>query len=181
MEVQFVLNTETYMKKLTHKYLVDKAYRESHKQQISERKRIWRESHKLHIAEWGMRYRAAIGKEKLANYGQTYREKNREKLLIKKKIWREKNPDKYRRILDRYDENHPDAVVAVRILNGGIRAKRIVKPKYCSACGKTGLIHGHHPDYSKPLEVVWLCPKCHTMAHRFSDAIGEALITRLVA
>jgi hypothetical protein len=27
------------------------------------------------------------------------------------------------------------------------------------------LVHGHHPDYSKRLEVVWLCSVCHAAVH----------------
>lgn len=27
-------------------------------------------------------------------------------------------------------------------------------------------IHGHHEDYKKPLEVVWVCFACHAIRHR---------------
>jgi len=44
----------------------------------------------------------------------------------------------------------------------------------CQRChGKPGkgrrnasLIEAHHNDYSKPLEVVWLCRDCHRLIHR---------------
>ena len=26
-------------------------------------------------------------------------------------------------------------------------------------------VHAHHRDYAKPLEVIWLCPKCHHRLH----------------
>ena len=35
----------------------------------------------------------------------------------------------------------------------------------CSVCGTTVNVHGHHPDYSKPLDVVWLCSKHHCEEH----------------
>ena len=31
-------------------------------------------------------------------------------------------------------------------------------------CGKIG--QAHHHDYSKPLDVIWLCPKHHSEAHK---------------
>ncbi len=50
----------------------------------------------------------------------------------------------------------------------------IVKPASCERCGaaplKTAHIHGHHHDYSKPLDVAWLCLACHGAAHRLTDA-----------
>jgi hypothetical protein len=33
----------------------------------------------------------------------------------------------------------------------------------CWVCGEKA--HGHHPDYDRPLEVVWLCPAHHKAAH----------------
>jgi hypothetical protein len=46
-------------------------------------------------------------------------------------------------------------------LNTAVQHGWVVKPTTCSECNKKSIIHGHHEDYSKPLEVQWLCPKCH--------------------
>ena len=35
----------------------------------------------------------------------------------------------------------------------------------CQVCGDTNS-QGHHDDYSKPLEVRWLCPQHHTEVHQ---------------
>lgn len=42
-----------------------------------------------------------------------------------------------------------------------IKAGNIVRPDHCSQCGVACYPDGHHNDYSKPLEVEWLCKKCH--------------------
>ena len=53
------------------------------------------------------------------------------------------------------------------IVGNAVRDKRLTKPKECCSCGKTNTrIHGHHCDYAKPLEVMWLCPKCHSAWHK---------------
>ncbi len=51
-----------------------------------------------------------------------------------------------------------------RYLMGRALLSGELKRKSCEKCGakKTD---GHHPDYSKPLEVVWLCRKHHKAAH----------------
>lgn len=51
-------------------------------------------------------------------------------------------------------------------VNNAIKAGRLLKPEICSRCNEIGNIHGHHADYSKPLEVEWLCTKCHGLHHR---------------
>lgn len=38
-------------------------------------------------------------------------------------------------------------------------------PQPCERCGATEDIHAHHADYSKPLEVEWLCRRCHKQEH----------------
>lgn len=39
-------------------------------------------------------------------------------------------------------------------------------PTNCSKCGVFGDVDGHHEDYSKPLEVLWLCRQCHANIHQ---------------
>lgn len=37
----------------------------------------------------------------------------------------------------------------------------------CRTCGDVRS-QAHHYDYKEPLEVFWLCAKCHMTAHKFS-------------
>ena len=39
------------------------------------------------------------------------------------------------------------------------------RPDLCLKCGLKRTIHAHHEDYSKPLDVVWLCISCHAKLH----------------
>ncbi len=36
----------------------------------------------------------------------------------------------------------------------------------CERCGNKCKLQKHHPNYSKPLEVVWLCSGCHGITRR---------------
>lgn len=59
------------------------------------------------------------------------------------------------------------------MVNNAVRDGRLKKEYSCSNCGITGVrIHGHHDDYSKPLDVRWLCSKCHMAWHKEN---GEGL------
>ncbi len=48
---------------------------------------------------------------------------------------------------------------------------RLVRPSLCEKCGKPPKrgrqILAHHDDYNKPLDVRWLCDKCHGKVHRY--------------
>lgn len=43
-------------------------------------------------------------------------------------------------------------------------ASGVLVPAPCVECGATPTV-GHHEDYTKPLDVVWLCPRCHVSLH----------------
>lgn len=49
------------------------------------------------------------------------------------------------------------------ILGNAVKAGKVV-PQPCFVCG--GKAEAHHPDYSEPLSVTWLCPEHHKAAHR---------------
>ena len=63
------------------------------------------------------------------------------------------------------------------IVDYAIRKGKLV-PQPCEACGTTAkringanYICAHHDDYNKPLEVRWLCQKCHYEWHKHKKAI----------
>lgn len=47
-----------------------------------------------------------------------------------------------------------------------VRIGVLSRPKTCSRCpNDRWQIQAHHDDYSKPLDVTWLCPDCHADEH----------------
>ncbi len=77
-----------------------------------------------------------------------------ERMEAKKRIWRRRNPEKFK----------ASRMVSERVFRGTIK-----KPTMCVDCLKATPkknLAGHHEDYSKPLEVEWLCPGCHKLRHR---------------
>lgn len=61
----------------------------------------------------------------------------------------------------------PERALATRLLNQAVRAGR-VKKLACEVCGDPKS-EGHHEDYTKPLDVIWLCRKHHRNAHRMME------------
>jgi hypothetical protein len=48
---------------------------------------------------------------------------------------------------------------------GSARQAGKIIPQPCEICGSTEKIEGHHDDYRKPLDVVWMCKKHHMEMH----------------
>lgn len=65
--------------------------------------------------------------------------------------------------LKNYAVNNKDAVRAKNAANNAVRDGKI-KREPCRVCGVFPA-HKHHPDYSKPLDVIWLCPQHHKDLH----------------
>jgi hypothetical protein len=42
-----------------------------------------------------------------------------------------------------------------------IRLGILVRPDACASCGRVCRPDAHHADYTKPLDVAWLCRRCH--------------------
>ena len=62
-----------------------------------------------------------------------------------------------------YYINHPGRRKANIALNNAVRDGRVIR-HLCLHCGDTET-EGHHPDYSRPLDVVWLCKPAHDQLH----------------
>lgn len=58
-----------------------------------------------------------------------------------------------------------EKIMARRLLNEAVRRGEVKKPDLCSRCRQDVKLSGHHADYSKPLEVEWLCYLCHAEIH----------------
>lgn len=70
--------------------------------------------------------------------------------------WRKLNPEKYK---------------AHVIAHNAIRDGKL-KREPCFMCGDEK-VHGHHVDYSKPLDVIWLCPTCHKRIHAYEELANK--------
>lgn len=81
-----------------------------------------------------------------------------------------KDRSKYRRLSSReLMEREPEKEAARRKLRNEVQKGRITKPSRCEDCQnpkEQRQLHGHHADYSKPLDVRWLCARCHGARHR---------------
>lgn len=78
----------------------------------------------------------------------------------------------FKRASKKYIQQHPDRRAANVILGNTVRDKRIQKEP-CEICNSIVNIHGHHEDYSKPLDVIWMCVQCHK-DHHFGKVRYEA-------
>lgn len=66
--------------------------------------------------------------------------------------------------LQNYKEKHTERYYAQKALGNAIRDGKITKMA-CFICGNEQ-VQGHHPDYSRPLDVIWLCVKHHNEIHK---------------
>lgn len=117
-------------------------FRLKNRDKINQRRRELREPKKKEINE----------KEKERRKNDL--EFNRKQRILQKK-WREKNSLKNKPKTD-----------AHKLVMFSIKLGFMKRPLICSECGIDCKPEGHHEDYSKPLDVIWLCKLCHKQRHR---------------
>ena len=70
---------------------------------------------------------------------------------------------------------------AQNILEKAVQKGIIQRKTVCECCGASGafsdavldgrsMVQAHHTDYNKPLDVIWLCQKCHHEWHKHNKA-----------
>jgi hypothetical protein len=53
-----------------------------------------------------------------------------------------------------------------------LQSGRLTKSESCETCGRQERNSGHHASYSKPLEIIWLCRRCHDQADDAARAMS---------
>lgn len=111
--------------------------------------------------------------ERLCAYQRTYRRNNRARL---REYFRDYGRRFYREVIQpasrRWQARNPEKLRAHRILWSAIRKGVVSVKDRCEDCGaarpvndrRSKHIEAHHCDYTKPLEVRWLCKPCHFKA-----------------
>lgn len=90
-----------------------------------------------------------LGREEVLRLGRESYEQNKDHKLDLAVIKREESPEQYQ---------------AYYLVRQAIRRGDLVRPTTCDNCGISCRPDAHHKDYLKPLEVTFLCRKCHVQA-----------------
>jgi hypothetical protein len=106
---------------------------------------------------------------------------NPEPTLIAAKQARKDDPERFKAIGQRsqqrhyakrhanvvaWNERNPAGYKAHIALNNAVALGKIERPDACQRCGEHTRVDGHHNDYSNPLQVEWLCRRCHVSIAR---------------
>jgi hypothetical protein len=84
--------------------------------------------------------------------------------------WRTKNSVIHNAANQKWRANNRAKTRAHKLLDEAVKNGDLERPDTCERCGlkSSRALHGHHRDYSRPLEVLWLCAKCHGAEHHGS-------------
>lgn len=92
---------------------------------------------------------------------EEWREKNRKRAAA----WRKKNQSKCSKIATEWKKRNPEKAACHAAMFWAIKSGALKRGEICESCGLMCKTFGHHDDYSKPLQVIWLCKSCHTKKH----------------
>jgi len=123
--------------------------------------------------KWGKEYRNT---PKYKAYIKDYKRKHRTRLNIlaniKRKEKRAENPKPFLEKEKRYRSKNLFKIRARVKVYDHIKQGKISRPDVCSRCGRVGKIEAHHADYSKPLDILWVCRPCHYKVHETIDELA---------
>ena len=106
-----------------------------------------------------------LNREKIKEYYHQYYLMNREKIKNYQQMNKETIKEYQKQYRKQSYHRNPEKHKARHKLNYAVKSGKIHKPLYCSSCEGDKHLEAHHTDYSKPLEVLWLCRSCHVDLH----------------
>lgn len=99
-----------------------------------------------------------------SDYNRERYASDRERFKSQVKRYRSENPDRELKTRLKACKKNPTARNAYKVVDAALRAGVITRPDVCYGCGCSSSEHrieAHHHDYSKSLDVIWLCTPCH--------------------
>jgi hypothetical protein len=132
-----------------------------------------RKTHALYNLDWAKKNRnrkleidrksRIKNKSKKKQMDREYYTLNKESILKYKKEWARRNKEKIKEYgKERYKKNRE--VHSARVL---ARRKVAISPgELCEVCQIRKAEQRHHKDYTKPLQVSFLCKECHNKIHK---------------
>jgi len=85
--------------------------------------------------------------------------------------WKITHKERVNVIKKRSNKKCPGRYKAREICHNAITSNKLTKQP-CVVCGKTE-VEAHHSDYTKPLDVDWLCKKHHSLWHKHCKPYDE--------
>ena len=91
-------------------------------------------------------------------------EQRRARSRERSRRWHRRHPERTLLRQHNWKATHPEAYAAHKVVVVAIRNGMLVR-RPCEICGAENA-RAHHEDYSKPLDVRWLCQIHHVARHR---------------
>src|SRR3990167_4140505 len=148
------------------KRLYDISYRSKNAKRIKARRSAYNKGRRIENREYRRKYRT-IHREQCKQWEREYYLKNKAAYAERAKRNRRSRPTIYNAAVDRWRKRNPNKVRAQWKIKDAIKRGLIVRLP-CIVCGSIKS-HGHHADYSKTLDVVWLCALHHKHKHLKED------------
>ena len=76
----------------------------------------------------------------------------------------------------RFRAKFPEKLSSQRAVRLALESGALVRPSECSSCRATCKPDAHHDDYAQPLNVRWLCKRCHR-AHHIEERRREGCVS----
>ena len=89
----------------------------------------------------------------------------RERIRQSQQAWRERNRAVAAAAVRRWKQRHPGRLRAHYAVRAAVLGGLLDRPDRCEQCDRAGRVVAHHADYARPLDVEWLCPRCHARRH----------------
>lgn len=129
----------------------------------AERCREYYKKHREKLLAYQKAYRKAHP-EKIKKRKQEYNATHREEINAYWREYHSKHKLRKKERTEEYKKKYPEKIKARYTLNNAIKRGEI-KRQPCEVCGGAKA-EAHHDNYDKPLEIKWLCPKCHAEYHK---------------